>query len=100
MTNPQDALNALRRPRLLVRAARLGVPDYNRRRSLPRLLPGQALPRPGHAFASLIEAEAGIDRLRREGSAAYSVARHIEFLVALIEESRLAASRTPRKRAA
>ncbi len=100
MTDPQHVLSSLRRPRLLVRAARLGLPEYNRVRSLRRLLPGEPVRRPGQAFERLIEAEAAIDHLRRQGSAAYSVARHIEFLVALIEESRLAACRMPRKRAA
>ena len=38
MIDPQEILQTLRRPRLLVRAARLGLADYNRDRSLRRSL--------------------------------------------------------------
>ena len=100
MTDPQTVLKSLRRPRLLVRAARLGLVDYNRTRSLRRLMPGETPPSPGQAFAFLAEHEAAIDQIRREGAASYSVARHIELLVALIEEARLAANRMPQAKAA
>ena len=96
MTDPQTLLTALRRPRLLVRAARHGLPDYNRNRCLRRLMPGEATPRPGQAFETLVEREEAIDQTRREGAAAYSVARHIELLIALIDEARLAAQRLPK----
>ena len=95
MIDPQTVLSSLRRPRLLVRAARLGLPEYNRERSLRRIMPGETPPRPGLAFQTLAEHEAAIDRIRREGAAAYSAARHIELLVALIDEARLAAKRGP-----
>ena len=100
MTDPQTVLNSLRRPRLLVRAARLGLQDYNRTRSLRRLMPGESTPRPGLAFEFLVEREAAIDKVRREGAASYSAARHIELLVALIEEARLAVNRLPSSEAA
>ena len=94
MIDPQEILQTLRRPRLLVRAARLGLGDYNRDRSLRRLLPGETPPRPGQAFARLAEHEAVIDQTRRDGGAAYSAARHVEILVALIDEARLAVQRS------
>ena len=93
MIDPQEILNTLRRPRLLVRAARHGMADYNRESTLRRLLPGEALPQPGQALAKLAEREALLNQTRRDGGAAYSAARHIELLVALIEEARLAVSR-------
>ncbi len=93
MTDPQTFMSSLRRPRLLVRAARLGLENYNRNLCLRRLLPGETPPRPGLAFDMLVEREQAIDDIRREGAAHYSVARHIEVLVALIDESRLATSR-------
>jgi hypothetical protein len=96
MTDPISLMNSLRRPRLLVRAARLGIQDYNRDRCLRRLYAGEVPPKPGLAFEALVERELALDQIRREGSAAYSVARHIELLIALIEESRLAAQRLPR----
>ena len=100
MTDPHTVLTTLRRPRLLVRAARLGLLDYNRDHSLRRLMPGETPPRPGMAFAYLAEHEAALNATRREGAASYSVARHIELLVALIEEARLATNRFPDAKAA
>lgn len=96
MIDPQTLMSSLRRPRLLVRAARLGLRDYNRRRSLQRLLPGEATPGPGLAFYTLAERESTVDQSRRDGDAAYSVARHIELLVALIDEAKLAEQRMPK----
>lgn len=93
MTDPQNILASLRRPRLLVRAARHGLAEYNREVSLRRLLPGETVPGPGRAFDKLAEREAAIDRTRREGGATYSVARHVEVLVAMIDEARLAMQR-------
>lgn len=95
MTNPQTLISSLRRPRLLVRAARLGLQEYSRKRSLRRLFPGEATPGPGQAFHVLAEREHLVDQSRRNGDAAYSVARHIELLIALIDEARLAAQRRP-----
>ncbi|MDA8585981.1 DUF6477 family protein [Rhodobacteraceae bacterium] len=96
MTDPQTYIASLRRPRLLVRAARLGLADYNRDRWLRRLMPGEATPRPGQAFHALAEREDIMNQSRLNGDAAYSVARHIELLIALIDESKLAESRMPK----
>ena len=96
MTDPQTFISSLRRPRLLVRAARLGLQDYSRDRCLRRLMPGEALPKPGQALQALAQRESEINETRREGSAAYSVARHIELLIALIDEARLAVQRLPK----
>lgn len=96
MTDPQTIMSSLSRPRLLVRAARLGLQDYNRDRCLRRLMPGETPPRPGQAFHALVEREREINETRREGAATYSAARHIELLIALIDESRLAVQRLPK----
>ena len=91
MTDIQTRLIGLRRPRLLVRAARLGLSDYTRERDLKRMFAPDAPPGPGQAMEPLMEREAEIDAVRREGGAAYSAARHVEVLTALIAESRIAA---------
>jgi len=91
MTDIQKRLNSLRRPRLLVRAARLGLSDYARERDLKRMFAPDMPPGPGQAMQPLMDREAEIDAVRREGGAAYSAARHVEVLTALIAESRLAA---------
>ena len=90
MSTPQQLLQSLNRPQLLVRAARVWVPDYNRERSMRRIFPGVVPPAPGRGFDALMELEKAMDMLRREEAASYSSARHIEILVALIVEARLA----------
>lgn len=89
MTDPSATLANLRRPRLLVRAARHGLGDYSRERMLSRLLAGARPPSPGAAFPALLAAERDLERTRRAGDGAYSVARHVELLIALMAEARL-----------
>ncbi len=89
MTDFLGVLNTLRRPRLLIRAARFGLRDYNRERDLRRLVGSETLPTPQKAIPTLIEAELQVEATRRAHDAAYSPARHVELLVALIAEIRL-----------
>jgi len=81
------ALSKLRRPRLLMHAARFGLGDYRRDRDLRRLVtcglsPEQTVP-------SLLILEADMEASRTAGATAYSAARHIDVLVALLAEARL-----------
>lgn len=78
---------ALRRPRLLIRAARHGMAAYERNRDLRRLI--GTTPTPAVAMARLIETEAQLEDARREGDASYSVARHVEVMIAMMSELRL-----------
>ncbi len=80
---------ALNRPRLLVRAARFGVEDYSRDRHLLRLLQCVSPPRPGEAILRLLDVEAAINARRLAAAADYSVARHVEVLIALMGEARI-----------
>ncbi|GAA4217378.1 hypothetical protein GGQ68_003150 [Sagittula marina] len=82
-------LNDLRRPKLLIRAARIGVQDYRRSSCLNRILGQGQTPRPGEAVMRLIEIEADIDEQRRTADASYSVTRHVEVLTAMMGEARL-----------
>ena len=93
MDNPSSRLASLNRPSLLVRAARIGANNMNRECTLRRLMPGETLPAPGQAFDMLMKREADMDMTRREGGAAYSPARHLELLSALISEARIAGLR-------
>ena len=79
----------LNRPRLLVRAARFGVDDYDRRTQLPRLLGSLSLPRNGEAIMRLLDIEADINDRRVGAAAEYSSARHVAVLIALMGEARL-----------
>ncbi len=87
MSDLQSLLANLRRPRLLIRAARFGLADYRRDRDLRRLI-GQ-ISTPDRAVAQLISEEEQLEEDRRAGEASYSVTRHIEILIALISEIRL-----------
>lgn len=79
----------LRRPSLLIRAARFGMNDYNRKRDLKRLMGTATAPTPACALDGLIEVEARMEETRKKGDVTYSVTRHVEVLIALMAEARL-----------
>ncbi len=89
MTDALNLLKSLRRPRLLIRAARFGIVDYNRDRDLKKLMKLATTPSPARAVDGLIAEEARLEEIRKTGDAAYSVSRHIEILIALMAEARL-----------
>lgn len=82
-------LNALQRPRLMMRAARMGAQNYRRAVHLPRLLGYGVLPRSGVALLRLIEMEATLEEDRKTSSAGYSLLRHLEVLIAMVGEARV-----------
>ena len=87
MTDFRALLADLRRPQLLIRAARHGLADYRRDRDLRRLLDSQ--PSPDRAVRRLLTEEEYMEATRLSGEASYSVTRHIEVLIALMSEVRL-----------
>ncbi|SIS88170.1 hypothetical protein SAMN05421759_10572 [Roseivivax lentus] len=95
MSKTLDALACLRRPRLLIRAARIGAEDYRRKPHLDRLLGAGASYGPGAALAQLMSLEAEQEELRNSGSANYGVARHVEILAAMMAEARLISHACP-----
>ena len=92
MTDIMTLLRGLRRPPLLIRAARIGQEGYVRRRDLARILRTSRPPAPGAAVMALMEREAELDERRRAGSAAYTIATHVEVLAALMAEARAVAA--------
>ncbi|TCM77357.1 DUF6477 family protein [Rhodovulum steppense] len=90
----------LRRPRLMVQAARFGLADYRRDRDLARLLPGHRQTNPAAVIDRLIDLETAMDDRRRSGDAGYSYARHIEILIALMAEAHALAATQPEREAA
>ncbi len=89
MTILDTPLATLRRPRLLMSAARFGLGGYDRDAVLPRLLGGDT-PLPGRACVDiLVEREAASERARQSGAATYSIAEHVDLLTALVAETRL-----------
>jgi hypothetical protein len=85
MTDCHTLLSTLRRPRLLMRAARFGLGDYRRERDLRRYVDRAGSPE--ETVTSLMTVEAGLEKTRVAGDAAYSVARHIEVLIAILAEA-------------
>ena len=96
MSDILDRLDALRRPRLLIRAARIGAEDYRRDVHLPRLLGQGALPRSNATLHRLMEIEDGLNASRRAGEASYSAIRHVEVMIAVIAEARVLRAMLPK----
>jgi len=87
MSDFRIILANLRRPRLLMHAARFGLGDYRRERDLRRLV--TCGPSPEDTVPSLMSVEEELEATRLAGDLSYSVARHIEVLIALLAEARL-----------
>jgi hypothetical protein len=87
MSDFRMILANLRRPRLLMRAARFGLGDYRRDRDLRRLV--RCGLSPEDTVPSLMSVEAELEETRLAGDLSYSVARHIEVLIALLAEAQL-----------
>lgn len=87
MSDFRSLLSDLRRPRMLMHAARFGVADYRRERDLKRLISLPASPEA--AVAQLISQEDRLEHHRKAGDVGYSLSRHIEVLIALLAELRL-----------
>jgi hypothetical protein len=95
MQDIQSMLSALRRPRLLIRAARLGAQDYRRDRHLQRLLGYGTLPRPAVALMRLMEIERTMNDQRNDNDAGYSLTRHLDLLIAMMGEAQLLRAMRP-----
>lgn len=87
MTDFRAILANLRRPSLLIRAARFGMADYHRERDLKRLLGASTTAE--RSVTQLLAEEARLEQIRCQGDSGYPIARHIEVLVALMAEVRL-----------
>lgn len=88
MQDLSNILDHLRRPRLLIRAARIGAQEFSRSKHLPALLGFAPSSLAERTVPALLELEADMDARRREQDATYSPRRHVELLVALIAEAR------------
>ena len=89
MKDIPSLLSDLKRPRLLIQAARLGAEDYRRETHLPRHLGYGNLPRHGAALMRLMEKEGVMNAERKAGDACYSVAHHVDILIAIMGEAQL-----------
>ena len=82
-------LSSLHRPRLLIRAARIGAREYCRDRHLSRLLGYGTVPKSTVAVLQLIEQEHELNERRINNDPGYPLIRHIEVLIAMMGESQL-----------
>ncbi|MEQ8896764.1 MAG: DUF6477 family protein [Roseovarius sp.] len=101
MTHVIPDLTHLRRPALLIEAARIGVANYCREKTLRRHLGDLHHPDSGAMLETLLEIEEELNQLRRNDYAGYSPARHVDVVIAILGEVRLmrAAARTDQEKA-
>ena len=89
MTDLLTMLAGLKRPKTLIRAARIGMRDYRRAATLKRLLgfghPTETAP----IIFALMEIEAEMNEDRAANAAGYSPMRHVEVMIALMSEADL-----------
>lgn len=88
MQDIHSLLATLHRPRLLMRAARIGAAEYRRDGHLPRLLGYGVLPRHGEALMRLVDIEAELERQRSTADTSYSLVAHVDVLIAIVGEAR------------
>jgi len=89
MLDIHSLLKNLKRPRLLVQAARFGVDDFRRDPDLLRLLNTEKAPGPSESILLLMDLESEMNEARMSHVATYSLSRHIDALTAIMAEQRL-----------
>jgi hypothetical protein len=91
-----NTLARANRPRMLLRAARMGTMEYRREVDLRRILRTAATPAPGPSTVrTLIALEEEMETLRirpcHETGETWRPARHVDVMIALMAEARLMA---------
>lgn len=89
MSHIYSVLNAVCRPKTLIRAARAGVMDYRRERDLKRLLRSARPAGPACTIDTLLMEERRLESSRTTGEGTYNLQRHVALLTAIIAEARL-----------
>lgn len=79
---------SLQRPRLLVQAANHGLDHYERSVDLKRIIGTEGSEPTRKMLMTLVDKEAQLEHFRRSRDHAYSVASHVDVLIALIFEAR------------
>lgn len=86
---------SLRRPRLLIRAAREGQRHWQRDRDLARLLRLDDCPRPGACLPRMRAEEAVLNDMRLNAAADYPLQRHVLLMIAILAEMKAAIEAAP-----
>ena len=92
MTDFTALLSDLRRPKILIRAARAGLCDYRRERDLRGILRDARGGVPRDPLRPLILEERRLEE-SRTGGGTYDIQRHVAVLTALLAEARAAEAR-------
>lgn len=79
---------SIRRPMLLIRAARAGQQGWRRKRDLRALLRSDTLPEPQRILPVLRDLEERQNNARLDGAADYDLRRHVMLLIAILAETR------------
>lgn len=87
---PRPVAEPLRRPSILIRAAREGQAGWRRERDLRRLLRADHCPAPGTCLPRLRAEEAMLNDARLQHAADYDMHRHIMLMIAILAEMRAA----------
>ena len=82
MSDVLSMVRAMRRPRLLIQAAKAGLVDYNRAKILKKFAKITGDSAPDKAIQSLLPVEESLETARQAGDASYSPARHVEVFIA------------------
>ncbi|MBA3324586.1 MAG: hypothetical protein H0T41_04735 [Rhodobacteraceae bacterium] len=93
MTEFAATLTELRRPKILIRAARAGMTDYRRDRDLKRLVRDARGAVPHDAMTPLLAEENRLEEHRTSAGGAYNIQRHVAVLTAILAEARLLPAR-------
>ncbi|MEL7212061.1 MAG: DUF6477 family protein [Pseudomonadota bacterium] len=96
MTDILARLECLRRPRLLMSAARFGMQDYRRTRDLARILQSERMIGPVEALTLLIDIEGMLEEQRVTDDGRYNLTQHVLVMIAIMGEARMVqAARAP-----
>lgn len=85
---PVPQIPRLRRPKLLIAAARAGQQGWRRKRDLRAVLRSDSLPAPAHSLPLLKDLEERQNDARISGAADYDLRRHVMLLIAILAETR------------
>lgn len=89
MINAHSILSSLKRPKILINAARLGMADYDRDADLRFIAKTSQTPSHETALETLLTREGELEDNRKNAQESYSVHDHIRVLTALLAEVRL-----------
>ena len=81
-------LHSVKRPKILINAANLGLETYNRATCLSSFLALSMHQHPAQILRSLIDKEGQLNKMRLQQHVQYNIALHVTFLKALIAKTK------------